>query len=176
MIRLDHDADARRLEHAAERIGNLIGEPLLDLEPPRKDLDDAGNLGQPDDPPVGQIRDVRTAEERQHVVLAHRVDLDVAHADHAFVLFFEQRVADDLVHVHAIAAREPLERCLDAGRRLRQALAFGILAELLEYLVDELLKWNPHGRGLRVGFVEAVQTRRLHLVSRHGILDPSCGS
>src|SRR5256885_3055738 len=45
VIRLDHDADARRLEDAAERIGNLIGEPLLDLEPPRKDLDDAGNLG-----------------------------------------------------------------------------------------------------------------------------------
>ena len=35
MVRLDHDADAERREHAAQRLGDLIGESLLDLEPAR---------------------------------------------------------------------------------------------------------------------------------------------
>ena len=82
MIRLDDDADALRLEHVVDRAGDLLGEPLLHLEPPREHLDDARQLAQPDDLAVRDVGDVRLAEERQHVVLAQRVELDVAHHHH----------------------------------------------------------------------------------------------
>ena len=78
-------------------VGDLLGEPLLHLQAAREHLDDARQLGQPDDAAVRDVRDVRLAEERQHVVLAQRVELDVAHHHHVLVLLLEQRVADDLL-------------------------------------------------------------------------------
>ena len=73
----------RGIEHVLDRLRDLLGEPLLHLEPAREHLDDARQLREPDDAPVGDVRDVRLAEEGQQVVLAERVQLDVAHHHHA---------------------------------------------------------------------------------------------
>jgi thymidine kinase len=107
MIRLDHDADAHRSKHLVERARNLLGEPLLHLQPTREDFDDSRQLAEAVDLAVRDVRDVRAAEERQHVVLAQRVQLDVAHHDHALVRLLEQRIADDLRGIQPISAREP---------------------------------------------------------------------
>ena len=77
--------DAGRLEHVHDRVGDLVGEPLLHLEPAGEDVHDAGHLGEAEDLAVGDVGDVGPAEERQQVVLAQRVELDVAHHDHALV-------------------------------------------------------------------------------------------
>ena len=53
VLALDDDDDAARLEDAHERVGDLRGEPLLDLRPLGEDVDQPGELGQPGDPAVG---------------------------------------------------------------------------------------------------------------------------
>ena len=53
-----------------DRMGDLLGESLLDLQPPREDVDDPRELREPDDAPRRDIRDVDLPEEWQQVMLA----------------------------------------------------------------------------------------------------------
>ena len=61
-----------------EPVGDLLGQPLLDLRAAGEQLDHPGELGQAEDPLARQVADVRDAEEREHVVLADRVHRDAA--------------------------------------------------------------------------------------------------
>ena len=74
---------------------DLHGEPLLHLEPAREHLDEARDLREPDDAAVRDVRDVDAPEERQQVVLAQAVEVDVLHEDHLVVADLEQRVVQD---------------------------------------------------------------------------------
>ena len=58
----------------------------------------ARQLGQTDDVTFWQVSHRGLSEERQHVVLAHRIELDVLHQHH-FVrtLGIEDRIVDDLL-------------------------------------------------------------------------------
>src|SRR6478735_11051145 len=85
VLGLDHDADAARLERFADPPRDLRREALLDLQAARVQVDDAAELRQPDDALAGQIADVRDAVERQEVVLAERVEADVAGDDELVV-------------------------------------------------------------------------------------------
>ena len=53
----DH-GDALRLQHLGERERDLLGQALLDLQAAREHLGDAGELGEPDHAPVGDVADV----------------------------------------------------------------------------------------------------------------------
>ena len=103
---LDDDADAARLQRIHDRIGDLVGEALLHLQAAGEHVHDAGRLGEAHDAAMRDVRHVRPAEERQHVVLAQRVELDVLHQDHALVRLLEERVADHLLERLRIAPRE----------------------------------------------------------------------
>src|SRR5712692_9221615 len=171
--RFDHHADAAGVEHLHERIGHLVGEALLYLQPAREHLDHARDLGKAHEPTVREIRHVRLAEERQQVVLAQRVDLDVAHAHEVFVTLTVERVADHVGDLHVIAAGQPLERGFDAGGSVSEAFAHRILAQLGEHLPHQGVERRSHPgrghrrrrRGVRVG--GAVQAGRFHLVASH---------
>src|SRR5205814_4426886 len=122
---------------------------------------------------VRQVRHVRFTEEGQQMMLAQRVDLDVAHADQIFVALVVQGVPDDVGDGHVVAAREPLERRFHAGGRLAQALPGGIFAELREHVAHQRLEHRPPFGGrqrferLGVLLVEAVQASGLHFVASH---------
>ena len=66
-----------RLEHLLDRLGDLHGEALLHLEPAREHLDEPRDLREPDDAAVRDVGDVDAPEERQQVVLAEAVEVDV---------------------------------------------------------------------------------------------------
>ena len=105
-----------------------------------------GSFDRPDDAAARDVGDVHPAEERQHVVLAQRVELDVAHHHHVLVRLVEQRVANDLSGVHPVTPREPRERLRYTLRSLDQPLAVGILAQQLELAADhtfELRRVHP---------------------------------
>jgi len=89
---------------------------------------------------------VAAAEERQHVVLAQAVELDVLHDHHAARGLREERLIDHRRRLGAIALGEKGERLGDAQRRLLQAFAVGVFAELDEELADQRFDF------LRVGF------------------------
>ena len=81
------------------------------------------------------------AEERQQVVLAQAVEIDVLHDHHLAVVDGEQGVVEHFVDVHVVAAREELEGLFDALRGIQQPLAARIFSELGKELPDELLHY-----------------------------------
>ena len=88
---------------------------------------------------VRNVGDVAFAEERQQMVLAHAVEIDVLDDDHLAVVNGEQRVVEHLVDIRAVATRQKPQRLLDAQRRARQTLAVGVFAQLVQQLADEIL-------------------------------------
>jgi hypothetical protein len=127
--RLDDDPDAGGAQDVHDRIGDLVGHALLNLEPAGEDVHDARDLGQTQDLPVGDVGDVGPAEEREQVVLAHRVELDVANHDHALVSLLEHRIPHGVLHRHPVAPGEPAERRLDPLGRLHQSVSVRILPQ-----------------------------------------------
>src|SRR5208283_2830748 len=79
VARLNDDADSLRLYLVHDGLGNLHGQALLHLQPPRKDIDDAGNLAEANHLAVGNVSDVATPEKREEVMFAHAEDFDVSH-------------------------------------------------------------------------------------------------
>src|SRR3954447_10811065 len=69
VLGLEDDADALAAQLVVEPVRDLGGQALLHLQGAGEVLDDAGELGQPDDPLTGQVADVGDAHERQQVVL-----------------------------------------------------------------------------------------------------------
>src|SRR5215218_6621531 len=70
VLGLQDDPDASGFELALEPVGDLRGQPLLDLEIAAEELDDAAELAEADDPLARQIPDVGDAVERKQVVHA----------------------------------------------------------------------------------------------------------
>ena len=78
---------------------DLVGQALLQLQPPREDVDEARDLAEADHLAVRDVGDVALAEERQQVMLAHAVEVDVAHDHHLAIIDVEQRAIEHLVDV-----------------------------------------------------------------------------
>ena len=77
-----------------DRLGDLRREPLLHLQPAREHVDDARDLAEADHAAVRNVGDVALAEERQQVMLAQAVEVDVAHDHHLVILDGEERAVD----------------------------------------------------------------------------------
>ena len=73
--------------------------------------------------PLRDVGDVAPAEERQQVVLAQAVEVDVLDDHHLVIIDGEQRVVEHGIDVGRVAAREEPERLLDALRRVDQSFA-----------------------------------------------------
>ena len=76
VLGLHHDAHPARREVGLQPVRHLLGQALLDLRAAREHLDDPRQLGQAEDAFPGQVPDVRHPDERQQVVLAHRLHRD----------------------------------------------------------------------------------------------------
>ena len=71
---------------SANGLGDLRRQPFLHLQPPREHVDEPRNLAEADDLAVGNVGDVALAEERQQVMLAEAVEVDVPHDNHLVIL------------------------------------------------------------------------------------------
>ena len=70
---------------SCSQLRRLPGEPFLDLQSCREEVDDAGQLGESEDPLAGEVGDVGDAVKWQQVVFAEGVERDVAR-DHELVV------------------------------------------------------------------------------------------
>src|SRR5690606_15600418 len=101
----DDDADALRLQHVLNAMRDLRRHRLLDLKPAGEGFDDAGELADADDLSVRKIADVHLAGDRRHVMLAVRLEADVAQHDHLVVAVdLVERAAQELDRVVFVAA------------------------------------------------------------------------
>ena len=148
-----HDG-ALAVELGHERIGDLRGQLLLQLQTTGKDLDRAGKLGKSRDATVGNVADGCLAVERQHMVFAQRVEGDVA-LDDEVVAGDGEGLGQMLgsASVHAVAKLEIHAR--NAVGRLDKPLARGVLADTLKQqanrlahliLIDHLYQLSSHHR------------------------------
>ena len=131
MLGLDKDHHALGLQLLHKGVGDLGGEPLLQLEPLGEHLHRPGHLAQTHHFPVGDIGDGRRAIEGQHVVLAEGIEVDVLLHDHVVVVHVEA-LFQVLGRVVGIAPGQLLIHPGDAVRGLQQALAIDVLADPAE--------------------------------------------
>ncbi len=130
MERLDDHRHAVRLQRIHEGGRDLLRQPLLDLQPPGVEFDDACDLRQPDDVLARHVRHVALPEERQHVVLAHREDVDVLDGHHLVVLLVEDGAPQHLARVLLVPLRQERDRTLEPLRGLLEPLPVGVLPDL----------------------------------------------
>ena len=134
--RLHDHADALGIEPGLEEVRDLLGQPLLDLEPACIGLDDARDLGQPDHAPARDVRHGRGAEERQEMVLAQRVERDVLDDHHLAVVDVEDRPVDESLRVDVVAGGQLGVHAVHPLRRADQPVARRVFADLDQDLAD----------------------------------------
>ena len=113
---LDHDRHPAGCSASHERVGDLGGELFLDLQPAREDVDDARDLGEADHFAIGDVGDVRFADEGQQMMFAHRIKLDVFHHHDLARVGIEDRAVDHVLDALPITLGEKLERARGASR------------------------------------------------------------
>src|SRR5687768_6971389 len=139
MRRFHHDRHAQRVDLRANGLRDLAGQPLLNLKPPAEDVDEPRNLAEANDFRARNVGDVALAEERQQVVLAQAVEIDVLHDHHLTVIDGEQGVVEHFIDIHAVAAREEREGLFDALWCVEKPLAAWIFSERGQELPDQWL-------------------------------------
>ena len=129
MLRLDDDADAlgSRLRH--HRIGDLLGHALLNLKAPCEHVDDARKLGNPENLTFRNVAYGAPAVERQHVMLTHRIKLDVLQYHHVISAAGEIGSVHDGFNVLAVAARQKREGLRDTLGSFLKTFTIGILSQ-----------------------------------------------
>jgi len=156
VLGLDDDADAFGSEVALQAFSHLRRQALLELQLAREQLHDARQLGEPDDPRVGQVGDVRDAVKRQQVVHAQRVKRDVAD-DHELVIgavVGERRQRERLV-------RQKLrERAGDAARSVAQPVIGDIAAQRDQQIADRLFGSEEIDARKLLGLQHGVRVQR----------------
>src|SRR5580704_16896784 len=137
---LDHDGDPARFQDLLDRVGDLRGEPLLDLQPLGEDLDHARQLGDTHHPFVGNIADPHPADDRRDMVLAMALEGDAAQHDHLVVAVdLAEGLAKNLVRVFIVAGEIFAIGAHEAIGRLDQAVAIGVLANPLQDGAERVL-------------------------------------
>src|SRR6476660_10000669 len=132
MLRFDYDRDALRLESLLDAVADIDRESFLYLQAPCKRVDHPRNLGQPYDMAVWYVGHVSFPEKRQHVMLAQRINFDVAHDDHLLVFLAKHGRAQDFGRVQTVTVREELQRFCSALGRFGKPLALRIFSQLLQ--------------------------------------------
>ncbi|KGD49388.1 hypothetical protein DP43_3672 [Burkholderia pseudomallei] len=127
--RFENHADALRLQHVEQRIGDLHRHLFLDLQALRERIDEARELRDAHDAMVRQICDVRAADDRHHMVLAIAFEADVLQHDHFVVAVdLAERAREDVARFERVAGEELLVGAHDARRRIDEPLALRIVA------------------------------------------------
>ena len=135
MIRLNNDYATLGPQLPVQRIRNLARQALLELGATGVSLDHPCQFGEAHDLAIRDVSYVRLPDERQEVMLAHRVERYIPHEHHLVVIFLEARTQQQ-GRVHTKSRKEELVRPGEAFRSTLQALSVGILANGGEYLPD----------------------------------------
>ncbi len=135
-------------------------------------IDHARELGEPDDALDREIGDVRAADDRHHVVLAVRIEGDVAHHDHVVEgADLAEGTVEHLVGVFLVAAEELFVGSDHSLGRILEALAVRVFADPRQKRADRglgLLARRPACvRGLGRGISPLLERRNnsVHILS-----------
>ena len=137
MLSFDNDDRTPRLKDPYDRISDLGGETLLHLRAARENIDKACQFRKPGDLTgrIGDIADVGDSVERQQVVFAGAVELNVLDDHEFFVTHIEYRRQDIL----GILSQTTEHLCVASRHTLRglaQSIAVGVFPYGDQQLTD----------------------------------------
>src|ERR1700724_1914902 len=118
---LDDNPDALRFDGVLDRLRNLRGQPLLDLQAAREGFYEARYFAQADDFSVWYVGHMHLAEKWQKMVLAQAEHFDVFHDYHLVVVDREQRFAQERFGIVLVTFDEKLHGLMHARRCPRKA-------------------------------------------------------
>ena len=177
VLGLDHDARAAWAHRSLHPVVHLLRDALLQLQSVGDVLDRAGDGREADQVVARQESDVSQTAERQQVVLAQRLERDVAHQNQAPVALGRHRLDDG----RARRDDQLKQGRGGAARRGQQAIGCGILTQRREQLRDRALRGRQIDRAGRsrevshdghVAPLVAFDTRcPLFLLSRNPVLE-----
>ena len=159
----DHP-DAGWLDGALDCFRHLLRETFLDLQAAGENVDDPRRLAQADDLFLGDVGDVHAAEERQHVVLAQREDLDILDDHHLVVGDVEHGRLQHFIGVLAVALGQLAHHLRVAHGSFAQAVPVNFLAQASKNVLCAGHDWILRlGAGLWEGaFRGSVRFERFH--------------
>ena len=144
----DPDCHIGRFEIFLQSLKDLLCQAFLDLGTARKVIDDAIELGEADDALMGDISDVSAPKDRKKVMLAARMQADIALDQHLLVAvmickgcelwpMFGGKAAKDLLDVHlrhalggiaqAVVLKVKAKRLEDLGKKAFYFLDFFLI-------------------------------------------------
>ena len=166
--RLDHHRHALGIQHLLDRVGDLRGQALLDLQPLGEDLDHPRELRDADHPLVGDIADPGAPDDRRDVMLAMALEGDAAQHDHLVIAVdLGEGLAQHLLRILVVAGEIFAEGAPQPVRRLAQAVAVGVLADPLQHRAERVLDLRVadiRDAGVRCGAAFALELA-IHAIS-----------
>ena len=140
VLRLHQDHHARRLQSGHQGVGDGGGETFLELQTGRSRAHQPHHLRQAGDLAVlgGDVGHVDHPEEGDEVVLAHGMEVDVAHQHH-LLMAVRGHGHDYRGQVVGVGGDDLAEHVGHATGRADQALALRVFPDPLEKQTDGLL-------------------------------------
>ena len=115
-----------RLMGVVQRVGDLESQLFLNLQAPREHVGNARQLRQADHLAVRHIGHMRLAHERQHMVLAQGVQLDILDDDHFVIVGVKHGLVYDFIERLPVPLGQELEGIRCALRCFQQSIAGNI--------------------------------------------------
>ena len=130
VLGFDDDGHAHRVQDLLQTVFDLGGQSFLQLQAAGEAFYHAWDLTQSDNGAVGDVADVGLAKERQHVVFAQRIDLDVLYNDNLFVVLMKKSAFQDFLGVLAVAVGQEIHGFGDTHGGLDQSLTGGVFSKM----------------------------------------------
>lgn len=154
----DDHGDTQRVQGLLDAITDLLGEAFLYLQPAGVGFHYAGDFAEAGYFSLGNVGDMRLADERKHVVLAQGEQFDVLYDDHVVVRFLEKGAFDEGLSVLEIPLGKELHGLRYPFRRLLQAFARGVFPEQAQ-----------NGLNVRCDFLRGLFIVFFYFFVRHGL-------
>ena len=164
------NAHTQRMQGILDTVADLDGKPLLDLKTAGITLHHTGDLAESGDIAVGNIGHMGLSIERQQVMLAHGVQLNILDNHHLTVVFLEHRRTQNLGSVHMVTLCQELHALGHPFRGLEQSLAFRILPQQAQHF---LIMYSKFLSDLRIVFLYLIirleDIRRIYRVGNQEV-------
>ena len=129
MIGLNDHCNSLWVEGILECIQDLMGEPLLHLQAPRKDVNHPCDLAEPNNVFIRNVCHMCTSYEWQHMVFTHGVQFNVFDNDHLTAGLFEHGAAYHCFCVLSVSLGNELHGLGNAFRCFFQAFPGNVFTQ-----------------------------------------------
>ena len=153
MFGLDYNGHAKGMQGFLDAVADLLGEAFLNLKAAGIGFHYTGDFAEAGDFAVGNIGYVAFADEREQVMLAGGVEVDVFHQNHLAILLVEDSLAHYGNAVFRVAFCQELKGFCHPFRSFLKPLAGSVFAKQIQYCTHVFRNFCGY---LRIVFIFSV--------------------